>query len=250
LRSESLRERSIISADRRRAKSTPVSSSEWKGARMTTVGQYDTNVSDMFAVHHALTGALDTAPAYVAKAGVDAERVATIGSFFENVVEFLHVHHTGEDELVYPVLEERCPDRRPELVRIDDQHKLLHAPMDQARSAIAAWRATPSDDTAQAVVDAIASIEEQLRPHLAEEEDVMLPIAAKWMSTDEWGRLPGHGMMIFRADKPWLVLGLVREQLDEEQRAAMLAGMPPEMRTMWTEQMEPAFNAFIAEVRR
>jgi hypothetical protein len=30
----------------------------------------------------------------------------------------------------------------------------------------------------------------------------------------------------------------------------MLAGMPSEMRTMWTEQMEPAFNAFIAEVRR
>jgi molybdopterin-biosynthesis enzyme MoeA-like protein len=23
----------------------------------------------------------------------------------------------------------------------------------------------------------------------------------------------------------------------------MLAGMPPEMRSMWTEQMEPAFNA-------
>jgi hypothetical protein len=43
---------------------------------------------------------------------------------------------------------------------------------------------------------------------------------------------------------------LVREQLDQEQRDGMLAGMPPEMRTMWTEQMEPAFNAFIAEVRR
>jgi hypothetical protein len=57
-------------------------------------------------------------------------------------------------------------------------------------------------------------------------------------------------MMSFRADKPWLMVGLVREQLDQEQRDGMLAGMPPEMRTMWTEQMEPAFNAFIAEVRR
>jgi hypothetical protein len=42
----------------------------------------------------------------------------------------------------------------------------------------------------------------------------------------------------------------VREQFNQEQRDAMLAGMPPEMRTMWTEQMEPAFDAFIAEVRR
>jgi hypothetical protein len=57
-------------------------------------------------------------------------------------------------------------------------------------------------------------------------------------------------MMIYQADKPWLALGLVREQYNQEQRDAMLAAMPPEMQTMWREQMEPAFNAFIAEVRR
>jgi len=217
---------------------------------MTTPGNYDTDVSDMFAIHKALTGALDAAPTYVAKAGVDSERVEVIGSFYENVIELLHVHHTGEDELVYPVLEERCAESRSELERIDDQHKLLHGPMDAGRSAIATWREGSSGDDAQAVIDAIASIADPLRAHLAEEETVMLPIASKWMSPEEWGRLPGHGMMIFRADKPWLGLGLVREQLNQEQRDGMLAGMPPEMRTMWTEQMEPAFNAFIAEVRR
>jgi hypothetical protein len=62
--------------------------------------------------------------------------------------------------------------------------------------------------------------------------------------------MPGHAMMVFRGDKPWLPLGLIREQFNQEQRDGMLAGMAPEMRTTWTEQMEPAFNAFIAEVRR
>jgi hemerythrin-like domain-containing protein len=217
---------------------------------MTTLGNYNTDVSDMYAIHTALTGALDAAPAYIANAGVDPERVEVIGSFYENGIEFLRVHHTGEDDLVYPVLEQRCAERRSELERIDDQHKLLHAPMDAGRSALAAWRAAPSTDNTHAVIDAIASIAESLRPHLAEEETVVLPIATKWMSPEEWGRLPGHAMMNFRADKPWLALGLVREQLNQEQRDGMLAGMPPEMRTMWTEQMEPAFNAFIAEVRR
>ena len=75
---------------------------------MTTLGNYNTDVSDMYAVHKALTGALDAAPAYVAKADLDSQRVEVIGSFYENVIEFLHVHHTGEDELIYPVLEERC----------------------------------------------------------------------------------------------------------------------------------------------
>jgi hemerythrin-like domain-containing protein len=217
---------------------------------MTTSNSSITDVSDMYAVHKALIGALDAAPAYVSKAGLDSERVEVIGSFYENVIEFLHVHHTGEDELIYPVLEQRCAESRSDLERIDDQHKLLHAPMDAGRSAIAAWRAAPSTETAQVVIDAIASIAEPLRPHLAEEETVVLPIAAKAMSPEEWGALSGHAMMIFRADKPWLPLGLLREQLDQEHRDGMLAGMPPEMRTQWTEQMEPAFNAFIAEVRR
>ena len=219
-------------------------------AGMTTSNSSITDVSDMYAVHKALIGALDAAPAYVAKSDLDSERVEVIGSFYENVIEFLHVHHTGEDELIYPVLEQRCAESRSDLERIDDQHKLLHAPMDAGRSAIAAWRAAPSAETAQAVVDALASIAEPLRPHLAEEEAVVLPIAAKSMSPEEWGALSGHAMMIFRADKPWLPLGLLREQLDQEHRDGMLAGMPPEMRTQWTEQMEPAFNAFIAEVRR
>jgi hemerythrin-like domain-containing protein len=217
---------------------------------VTIAGEFDTNVSDMFAVHKALLGALDAVPGYVAQAGHDSERVDMIGSFNENVIEFLHVHHAGEDELIYPVLEQRCREGRPELERIDEQHKLFDTPMEQARSAIATWRTTPSSDNAQAVIDVIELIAQTLRPHLAEEETVVLPMAAKWMSPEEWGQLPGHAMMSFGADKPWLALGLVREQLDQEQRDGMLAGMPPAMRTMWTEQMEPAFNAFIAEVRR
>jgi len=217
---------------------------------MTAPGTYDTDVSDMYAVHRALLGALDAAPEGIAKAGPDSERVEVIGSFLENAIEFLHVHHSGEDELIYPVLEQRCAESRSVLERINDQHKLLDAPMEAGRSAIAAWRAAPSADNAQVVIDAIASIVEPLRPHLAEEETVMLPLATKWISPEEWGSQAGHNMMSFRADKPWLMLGLVREQLDQEHRDGMLAGMPPEMRTMWTEQMEPAFNAFIADVRR
>lgn len=82
------------------------------------------------------------------------------------------------------MLEERCAESRSELERINDQHKLLHAPMDAGRSAIATWRAAPSSDNAQAVIDAIASIAKPLRPHLAEEETVLLPIASKWMSPE------------------------------------------------------------------
>jgi hemerythrin-like domain-containing protein len=217
---------------------------------MTTLGIYDTDVSDMYAIHKALLGALDTAPVYVAGASPDAARVHVIGSFYENVIEFLHVHHSSEDEVLYPLLEERCSEDRSALERIDSQHKTLLEPMDAARSTNAAWRAAPSTANAQALIDALGSIAVTLRPHLADEEAVVLPIAGKWLSPEEWGSMAAHSMMSFRADKPWLMIGLVREQLDQEHRDGMLAGMSPEMRTMWTEQMEPAFDAFVAEVRR
>src|SRR5215470_11818568 len=107
---------------------------------MTTLGAYDTDISDMYAVHRALLGAIDAVPHSVASAGDDPQRVEMSGSFIENVIEFLHVHHTGEDELIYPKLEERCEQSRAELERIDSQHQLLHPPMDASRAAVAAWR--------------------------------------------------------------------------------------------------------------
>src|SRR6516165_5784726 len=110
---------------------------------MTTLGTYHTDVSDMYAVHKALLGALDAVPDYIAGTQLDSDRVEVIGSFIENVIEFLHVHHSGEDELVYPLLLQRCVESRAELKRIDDQHTLLHAPMDAGRSAVASWRAAP-----------------------------------------------------------------------------------------------------------
>ena len=216
---------------------------------MTTPGNYETRTTDMIAVHRALTDSLDAAPSLIGNAGGDPERVAVIGSFYDNVLEFLHVHHAGEDELIYPVLEERCADSKSLLERIDAQHGLLNEPMKMTSQAIATWRESPSVETGRAAVNAIAVVDDTLRPHLEEEETMVLPIASAWMSPEEWAELPGHALRSFGGDKPWLALGLVRQELAQEQRDAMLAGMPPEMQTLWTEEWEPAYNAFIAEVR-
>jgi hemerythrin-like domain-containing protein len=213
---------------------------------MTTPGQYNTQTADMIAVHQALLAA----PELVSKAGTDPERVDVIASFYDNVLEFLHVHHAGEDELIYPMLEERCTQEKGLLERIDDQHRLLDEPMAEASAIIAAWRAAPSDDRGRAVVDAISTIDSTLRPHLVEEEDTVLPIASAWISPEEWAQLPGHALQSYRGDKPWLALGLIREGMTPEHREFMLAGMPPPLQSLWAEEWEPAFDAFITEVRR
>jgi len=54
----------------------------------------------MYAVHKALTKALDAAPAYIAKADLDSERVDVIGSFYDNVIEGLHVIEVRKEPAV------------------------------------------------------------------------------------------------------------------------------------------------------
>ena len=66
---------------------------------------------------------------------------------------------------------------------------------------------------------------------------------------EEWGALPGHGMANFHGDKIWLILGLIRERMTDEQRAAMLAHMPPPALEMWTGFGEQAFKEYAAEGR-
>jgi hemerythrin-like domain-containing protein len=216
---------------------------------MTAPGTYSTEVGDMFAVHQSITAALDAAPVLVGKVGANADRAEVIGSFYENVLEFLHGHHAGEDELLYPLLEERCPHEKEMLERIDAQHALLNDPMKEARDAIAAWRSSPSTEGAENIVRLLSDIDETLRPHLGEEETYVLPVATSWISPEEWGQLPAHAMQTFQGDKPWLAIGLIREQLTTDQSDRMLSGMPPEVQTRWTEQWEPAFSAFIMDVR-
>lgn len=216
---------------------------------MANPGEYSTNTNDMLAVHAALRTSLASAPALVAAAGDDPEKVAVVATYCDNVLEFLHVHHEGEDELVYPVLVSRCTEHAELLQRIDDQHKLLNEPMATAKSALAAWQAAPSAASGDAVSGAITEVSDTLLPHLAEEETQVLPIASCYLTPEEWGVLPGHALQNFAGDKPWLAVGLIREHLTEEQRAEMLASMPPPVQQLWTDQWEPAYTGFIAGVR-
>ena len=55
-------------------------------------------------------------------------------------------------------------------------------------------------------------------------------------------------MANFHGDKIWLILGLIRERMTDEQRAAMLEHMPPPAVEMWTGFGEQAFQDYSAVV--
>jgi Hemerythrin HHE cation binding domain len=206
------------------------------------------DVTDMFAVHGVFRDSLASAPRFVGQAGPDdQEQVALVANYYENILSFLEAHHDGEEKLVFPLLRERCPGNEALFDRLVEEHEEALALLADAQRSLAAW---PGGDLAaqDAVADSIEALRVQLLAHLEQEEREGLSLCAENISVEEWGLLPGHGMANFHGDKIWLILGLIRERMTEDQRAAMLAHMPPPAVEMWTGFGEQAFKDYSVEL--
>ena len=207
------------------------------------------DVSDMFAVHGVFRDTLGAAPGLVRDiAPGDDERVAVITNYYENILSFLEAHHDGEEALVFPLLRERCPAQGELLDRLEAEHKDALALLARAQTALAAWPGSGDTGSQVAVAEALESLREPLCAHLDEEESECLPLCAENLRPEEWGGLAGHGMAHFGGDKIWLILGLIRERMNDGQRAAMLEHMPPPAVEMWTGFGEQAFKELSNEV--
>lgn len=208
------------------------------------------DTSDMIRLHRVFREALSSAPRLVGAApDGDAHRAEHVGSYYDNVFRMLHAHHEGEDALLTPKLVERQPDSAALILRIASQHQDVLAALAAAEAAVQSWRSEPSAARRDDAVTVLAALDVALVPHLDEEEREVLPIAALCINVAEWGELASHGMGAFSGDKPWLVLGLIQEQMTADQVAEMEAHMPPPMAEFWATAGRPMFVQYVGELR-
>jgi hemerythrin-like domain-containing protein len=215
---------------------------------MTSTAAPQPDTTEMLAVHRALRNALAAAPVLVGdvKSG-DRARLELIADYFDNVIAFLAVHHHGEDLLMFPLLRERCPGETDAIDRVNAQHHDVDDAVAEVTELLARW---PTDDDLPSRLGAsLAELGDRLTEHLDDEEREMLPLCAVHLSMEEWGAMPAHAMGNFPGDKPWLILGLVFEQMSPAQKQNVLDHMPSPALEMWTTMGEGAFGALIAEVR-
>ncbi len=212
------------------------------------------DVTEMYAVHGVFRDTLGAAPRLVGGvAPGDAARVEQIANYYDNVLSFLEAHHDAEEEIIFPRLRERCPGEEALLDTLESEHEEALTLLADTRASLAAWPGADGDAAAQAaaqsaVAGSIETLRVQLVTHLDGEETRALPLCAEHIREEEWAQLPGHAMGAFQGDKVWLILGLIRQRMTQEQRDAMLAHMPPPPRDMWTSFGEKAFNELSAEV--
>lgn len=217
---------------------------------MTRYDIYDTDTSDMLLPHNMLRAALGDANRAIQGANPsDRERVLSVAGFYDNVLRFLSAHHGAEDALLWPKLHARAPEHASLLDRMEGQHANIAKADQAAASALDAWSKAPQASTGDALVEALGQLLTVLDEHLREEEREILPIASRTISPEEWGEISGHAVRTFDGDKPWLVLGLVLEQMTVEQREITFGHLPPPALAMWTEHGSDAFTAFVADFR-
>jgi hemerythrin-like domain-containing protein len=208
------------------------------------------DTSDMYAVHNAFRRAFGEAPDQIESSlgggSLDPRRVS---DYVIDLLWFLETHHRGEDELVYPLLAERDAEHGDLFARMEAQHHDVESAIESTRTAAIAFGADGDEATAAALTAACGTLLTELDPHLSEEEKEILPIAADFLSVEEWGALPPHALQQYAGDRVWLPFGLVFEAMDADRQVLMLEHLPPPVQMMWTGGGSDAFAAEMGAIR-
>ena len=181
---------------------------------------------EMLLIHRVIRREFGQLPRLFRSAAGDRVRSRIVGAHAKEMVHFLHTHHTGEDELLFPLLRQRAA-LDPELMdRMDAQH----AQVDDAVAAINAelppWTANADAAAGERMAGLIDATMPTLLDHLAEEEQKVLPIVAVTLTQSEWNALGKHGMSAIPLTRRLVILGHITEETDAAERQRFLQVVP------------------------
>ena len=156
--------------------------------------EHPIEVRDMAIVHRLFRQAYDEA-ARLVRAGPTPSpgRVTFLADHIDLVLGGLHSHHQEEDELLYPKLIERVPEQAPMTEQVEHEHQVIATALDAASAACATWRQRPSVETGEALAAALDHLNEVVQPHLDDEEQKVVPLAAVTLTQQEWDEMGKQG---------------------------------------------------------
>jgi hemerythrin-like domain-containing protein len=136
-------------------------------------------VRDMAIVYRLFRQVYDEAARLVRAAPAPSPgRVTFLADHIDLALAGLHSHHADEDALLYPKLIERAPDQAQMTEQVEHEHQVISTALDAASAACAAWRERPSAPTGEALAAALDHLNEVVQPHLDDEEQKVVPLAA------------------------------------------------------------------------
>ena len=207
-------------------------------------------VRDMAIVHRMFRRAYDEAARLVRAAPTPSPgRVTFLADHIDLVLGGLHAHHQDEDELLYPKLIERAPEQAPMTEQVEHEHQVIATALDAAMAACATWRQRPSAETGEALAVALDHLNEVVQPHLDDEEQKVVPLAAVTLTQQEWDAMGKRGMSSVPRNKRAVAAGMMLEPLDAADRAYMMKHMPAPVRLLFPLLVERPWNKYANTLR-
>ena len=208
------------------------------------------DVRDMAIVHRTFRNAYDESARLVRAAPAPSPgRVTFLADHIDFAIAMLHNHHEGEDELLYPKLIERVPEQAAMTEQVDHEHQLIKTALDATSAVCATWRQRPSAETGEALAAALDHLNTVVQPHLDDEEQKVVPLAAVTLTQQEWDALGKHGVAQIPRNKRGIAFGMILEPLDEADRAFMKGFLPAPVRILYPLLIERPWTKYASTLR-
>ena len=208
------------------------------------------DVRDMAIIHRTFRNVYQESARLVRAAPAPSPgRVTFLADHIDFGIAMLHVHHDDEDALLYPKLIERVPDQAPMTERVEHEHQLIKTALDEASAACATWRQRSSAETGQALAASLDHLNEVVQPHLDDEEQKVVPLAAVTLTQPEWDAMGKHGVASIPRNKRPVAFGMILEPLDQADRAYMMQTLPAPVRMLYPLLIERPWKKYAATLR-
>jgi len=208
------------------------------------------DVRDMAIVHRTFRNVYEESARLVRAAPTPSPgRVTFLADHIDFGIAALHHHHEDEDELLYPKLIERVPEQAAMTEQVEHEHQLIKTALDEASAACAAWRERPSAGTGEALAAALDHLNAVVQPHLDDEEQKVVPLAAVTLTQQEWDAMGKRGAQWIPASKRGIAFGMILEPLDQADRAFMMRSLPAPVRMLYPFLVERPWKKYASTLR-
>lgn len=208
------------------------------------------DVRAMAIVHRLFRQAYEEAARLVrARPAPSPGRVTFLADHIDLIVGGLHAHHEDEDALLFPKLIERVPEQAAVTEQVEHQHQVIATAMGAALAACATWRQQPSAETGEALATALDHLNTVVQPHLDDEEQKVVPLAAVTLTQQEWDALGKRGMNSIPRNKRGIAAGMMLETLDADDRAYMMKDVPAPLRMLFPLMVTRPWKKYAATLR-
>lgn len=204
---------------------------------------------DMLAVHRAIRREFaDLGVLVAAVPDRDVARAGVVGSHVLAMTQMVHSHHASEDEVLWPIMKERVPEKSTLAAAMEGQHALIDGLISSTESTTQRWMMSGSASAASQVCWSMEQMSAIVDAHLLQEEADVLPLAETVFTSDEWAAVGEHSRAGLTPEQLDISFGVTEDAASTEEWALILAGVTPEVRSRWEQEGRLAFREYRARL--